>query len=156
MDRAEPPAEDAVGAVPGGIPPGRPRAKMRQTVPLQHLLASALRDSADHVGQMLRLARIETDATLRTWLRLAGILGTIPILAIATFFLGLDALVKIIAALSGAPLISALIVAAPFILVALVLLRLGVRRMALSNLEPWRSWRQTGRPAGPARSRPAA
>ncbi len=129
---------------------------MRQTVPLQHLLASALRDSADHVCQLLRLARIETDATLRTWLRLAGIVGTIPILAIAIFFLGLDALVKIIAALSGAPLISALIVASPFIGVALVLVRLGARRMALSNLEPWRTWRQTGRPSSPARARPAA
>lgn len=129
---------------------------MRPTVPLQHLLASALRDGGDHVGQMLRLARIETDATLRTWLRLAGILGAIPILAIATFFLGLDALVKIIAAVSGAPLIAALIVAAPFIGIALVLARLGVQRMALSNLEPWRSWRQAGRPSGPARPRPTA
>ena len=154
--RAEPLGADAVGAVPGGILSGWPRAPMRQTVPLQHLLAAALRDSADHVGQLLRLARIETDATLRTWLRLAGIVGTIPILAIAIFFLGLDALVKIIAALSGAPLISALIVASPFIGVALVLVRLGARRMALSNLEPWRTWRQTGRPSSSARPRPAA
>ena len=129
---------------------------MRQTVPLQHLLASALRDSADHVGQLLTLARIESDAAVRTWLRLAGILGTIPILAVATFFLGLDALVKIIAALSGAPLVAALIVAAPFIGIALVLVRLGARRMALSNLEPWRSWRRAGRPPGSARPRSAA
>lgn len=128
---------------------------MRQTVPLQHLLGSALRDSADHIGQMLRLARIETDSTIRTWLRLAGILGAIPILAIAIFFLGLDALVKIIAALTGAPLISALIVAAPFIALALGLAYLGVRRMALSNLEPWRTWRRTGSPSSRPRLRSA-
>ncbi len=35
--RTEPPGADAVGAVPGGILSGWPRAPMRQTVPLQHL-----------------------------------------------------------------------------------------------------------------------
>lgn len=118
---------------------------MRRPAPLQQLLAAALRDGAGHVGQVLQLARIETDANLRAWLRLAGIVGTIPILAIATFFLGLDALVKIIAALSGAPLVSAAIVAAPFVAITLVLVRLGMRRLALANLEPWRSWNRSGR-----------
>jgi len=37
---------------------------------------------------------------------------------------------------------AALIVAAPFLIVALGLGWLGLRRMALSNLEPWRTWRQ--------------
>ena len=120
---------------------------MRDSTPLPHLFAAALRDGAGHLGQMLELARIETDANLRTWLRLAGILGTIPILAVATFFLGLDVLAKLLAELSGYPLASALVVASPFIVIALVLARLGLRRMALSNLEPWRSWREKGRPA---------
>lgn len=126
---------------------------MRKAAPLQVLLATAMREGAGHVGQMLHLARTETDANLRAWLRLAGIIGTIPILAIAIFFLGLAALVKMIAALTGAPFVSALVVALPFIVVALVLGRLGVRRMALSNLEPWRSWERTGRGAGPGRAR---
>lgn len=150
---AEPAGADAVGAVPGGSAPGTARPpdpaagkpQMRRPAPLQHLLAAALRDGAGHVGQVLQLARIETDANLRAWLRLVGIVGTIPILAIATFFLGLDALVKIIAALSGAPLTSAAIVAAPFVAITLVLVRLGTRRLALANLEPWRSWRRSGR-----------
>ncbi len=51
----------------------------------------------------MRLARMETDANLRAWIRLAAILGTIPVLAVVTFFLGLDALVKMIAALTGLP-----------------------------------------------------
>lgn len=127
---------------------------MRDNAPLQALLVAALRDSADHVSRMMTLARLETDANLRAWLRLAAILGTIPILAIATFFLGLDALVKIIAALTGAPLVAALIVALPFIAVTLVFVVLGARRLALSNLEPWRTWQRTGRPSarGGARS----
>ncbi len=120
---------------------------MRRDAPLQHLLSAALRDGAGHVSQVLQLARMETDANLRAWLRLAGIVGTIPILAIATFFLGLDALVKIIAALSGAPLASAAVVASPFIAITLVLARLGLRRMALANLEPWRSWQRNGGPS---------
>ncbi len=121
---------------------------MRETAPLHTLLIAALRDGSGHISQMLTLARLETDANLRAWIRLAAILGTIPVLAIVTFFLGLDALVKMIAALTGAPLISALVVALPFIAVALVLAVLGIRRLALSNLEPWRSWARTGRPGG--------
>jgi hypothetical protein len=129
---------------------------VRESTPLPHLVSAALRDGAGHVGQMLALARIETDANVRAWLRLAGIVGTIPILAIATFFLGLDFLAKLLAALSGYPLASALVVALPFIVVALVLARLGLKRMALSNLEPWRTWRESGRPERPRRPRAAA
>jgi uncharacterized membrane-anchored protein len=121
---------------------------VRETAPLQELLIAALRDSAGHMSRVLLLARVETDANLRAWIRLAAILGAIPILAVVTFFLGLDALVKMIAALTGAPLAAAFIVASPFIAVTLALAWLGVRRMALSNLEPWRTWQRTGRPAG--------
>ncbi len=121
---------------------------MRETVPLHTLLIAALRDGSGHVGRMLTLARMETDANLRAWIRLAAILGAIPVLAIVTFFLGLDAVVKMIAALTGAPLVSAFVVALPFIAVAVTLAVLGLRRLALSNLEPWRSWARTGRPGG--------
>lgn len=134
---------------------GKRSAGMRRPAPLQDLFVSALRDGAGHVGDVLRLARMETDANLRAWFKLAGLLGAIPILAVATFFLGLDAMVKIIAALTGAPFVSALIVASPFMAIAGLLTRLGLRRMALSNLEPWRSWQRTGgRPA--AGRRPGA
>ena len=121
---------------------------MRDIAPLQALLVAALRDSAGHTSRLLRLARLETDANLRAWIRLAAIVGTIPILAVVTFFLGLDALVKMIAALIGAPLVAAFIVALPFIAVTLALAFFGARRMALSNLEPWRSWQRAGRPSG--------
>ena len=123
---------------------------MRDNAPLQALLIAVLRESAGHMSRVLLLARTETDANLRAWIRLAAILGTIPILAVVTFFLGLDALVKIIAALTGAPLVAAFLVAAPFIAVTLALAWIGARRMALSNLEPWRTWQRTGRPAGGA------
>ena len=41
--------------------------------------------------------------------------------------------------------VAALIVAAPFLVIALGLGWMGARRMALSNLEPWRTWRQVKR-----------
>ncbi len=128
---------------------------MHDTPPIHALLIAALRDSAGHMSRVMRLARMETDANLRAWIRLAAILGTIPVLAVVTFFLGLDALVKMIAALTGAPLVSAIIVAAPFIAVTLALAWIGTRRMALSNLEPWRTWQRAGRPTGSGPTRPA-
>ena len=106
------------------------------------LLASALRAGAAHVGGLLALARAETDTNLRAILRLTAILGAIPVILIATFFLGLDALVKLVALPLGSEAISALIVSAPFVVVAAALGWFGLRRMALSNLEPWRTWRQ--------------
>ena len=106
------------------------------------LLIAALREGAAHVEALLTLARSEVDGNVRTLVSLVAIVGTIPILLIVTFFLGLDAVVKLLAVLLGSEAPAALIVAAPFLIVALGLGWLGARRMALSNLEPWRTWRQ--------------
>lgn len=109
------------------------------------LLVAALREGAAHIEALLELARAETDGNIRAIVSLIGIVGTIPILLIVIFFLGLDAVVKLLAVPFGSEAPAALIVAAPFLAVALVLGWLGARRMALSNLEPWRTWRQVKR-----------
>jgi hypothetical protein len=109
------------------------------------LLIAALREGTAHVEALLTLARIEVDGNLRAIVSLIAIVGTIPVLLIVTFFLGLDAVVKILAVPFGSEAPAALIVAAPFLAVALVLGWLGARRMAISNLEPWRTWRQVKR-----------
>jgi hypothetical protein len=109
------------------------------------LLVAALRAGAAHIEALLELARTETDGNIRAIVSLIGIVGTIPILLIVIFFLGLDAVVKLLAVPLGSEAPAALIVAAPFLIVALLLGWLGARRMALSNLEPWRTWRQVKR-----------
>lgn len=106
------------------------------------LLVSALRESAAHLEALLTLARTEIDGNVRAIVSLVAIVSTIPVLLIVTFFLGLDAVVKLLAVPFGSEAPAALIVAAPFLIVALVLGWFGLRRMALSNLEPWRTWRQ--------------
>ena len=54
-------------------------------------------------------------------------------------------MVQLLAVPCGAEAPAALIVAAPFLVIALGLGWMGARRMALSNLEPWRTWRQVTR-----------
>ena len=49
---------------------------------------------------------------------------------------------KLLAVPLGSEAPAALLVAFPFIAAAVALGWLGGRRMALSNLEPWRTWRQ--------------
>ena len=109
------------------------------------LLVAALRQGAAHVETLLTLARTEVDGNVRTLVSLVAIVGTIPILLIVTFFLGLDAVVKLLTVLLGSEAPAALIVATPFLIVALGLGWIGARRMALSNLEPWRTWREVKR-----------
>jgi hypothetical protein len=109
------------------------------------LLIAALREGTAHVEALLTLARTEIDGNLRAIVSLIAIVGTIPILLIVTFFLGLDGVVKLLALPLGSEAPAALIVAAPFLVMALWLGWLGARRMALSNLEPWRTWRQAKR-----------
>jgi hypothetical protein len=109
------------------------------------LLIAALREGTAHVEALLTLARTEIDGNLRAIVSLIAIVGTIPILLIVTFFLGLDGVVKLLALPLGSEAPAALIVAAPFLIMALWLGWLGARRMALSNLEPWRTWRQAKR-----------
>jgi hypothetical protein len=109
------------------------------------LLIAALREGTAHVEALLTLARTEVDGNFRAIVSLIAIVGTIPVLLIVTFFLGLDAVVKLLAVPLGAEAPAALIVAAPFLVIALGLGWMGARRMALSNLEPWRTWRQVKR-----------
>jgi hypothetical protein len=109
------------------------------------LLVAALREGTTHVEALLTLARTEIDGNVRAIVSLIAIVGTIPVLLIVTFFLGLDAVVKLLAVPFGAEAPAALIVAAPFLAVALGLGWMGARRMALANLEPWRTWRQVKR-----------
>ncbi|SFE95364.1 phage holin family protein [Methylobacterium sp. 13MFTsu3.1M2] len=109
------------------------------------LLIAALREGTAHVEALLTLARTEVDGNFRAIVSLIAIIGTIPVLLIVTFFLGLDAVVKLLAVPFGAEAPAALIVAAPFLVIALGLGWMGARRMALSNLEPWRTWRQVKR-----------
>lgn len=109
------------------------------------LLITALREGTAHVEALLTLARTEIDGNIRAIVSLVAIIGTIPVLLIVTFFLGLDAVVKLLAVPFGSEAPAALLVAAPFLAVALGLGWMGVRRMALSNLEPWRTWRQVKR-----------
>ncbi|MGU3452142.1 phage holin family protein [Methylobacterium sp. 391_Methyba4] len=109
------------------------------------LLIAALREGTAHVEALLTLARTEIDGNIRAIVSLVALIGTIPVLLIVTFFLGLDAVVKLLAVPFGAEAPAALLVAAPFLAVALGLGWMGVRRMALSNLEPWRTWRQVKR-----------
>ncbi|MBE7247519.1 MAG: phage holin family protein, partial [Actinomycetospora chiangmaiensis] len=59
------------------------------------LLIAALRDGSAHVEALLTLARTEIDGNLRAIVSLIAIVGTIPILLIVTFFLGLDGVVKL-------------------------------------------------------------
>ncbi|MGU3544775.1 phage holin family protein [Methylobacterium sp. A52T] len=109
------------------------------------LLIAALREGTAHVEALLTLARTEVDGNFRAIVSLIAIVSTIPVLLIVTFFLGLDAVVKLLAVPFGAEAPAALIVAAPFLVIALGLGWMGARRMALSNLEPWRTWRQVKR-----------
>ena len=109
------------------------------------LLIAALREGTAHVEALLTLARTEVDGNFRAIVSLIAIVGTIPVLLIVTFFLGLDAVVKLLAVPFGAEAPAALIVAVPFLVIALGLGWMGARRMALSNLEPWRTWRQVKR-----------
>ena len=121
------------------------------------LLGTVLREAAAHLVGLLELARVETDGNIRALVSLAAILGTIPVLLIVMVFLGLDALVKLLAIPLGSEAPAALIVACPFLAAAAVLGWLGARRTALSNLEPWRTWRQVGRRAKrPGASAPAS
>ena len=74
------------------------------------LLVAALRDGATHIEALLTLARTEVDGNIRAIVSLIAIVGTIPVLLIVTFFLGLDATVKLLAVPFGSEAPAALIV----------------------------------------------
>ena len=105
-------------------------------------MLAALREAGTLAARTVTLARVEIDGNLRALVGLVAAGVTIAVLLICAFFVFLDAAVKLIAALIGSEAVAALIVASPFLAVALLLGVMGARRMALKNLEPWRSLRQ--------------
>ena len=106
------------------------------------LTVAALREAGTLAARTLALARTEIDGNLRALIGLLAAGVTIVVLLICAFFVFLDAAVKLIAALIGSEAVAALIVAGPFLTVAVLLAVFGARRMALRNLEPWRSLHQ--------------
>ncbi|KQP61169.1 phage holin family protein [Methylobacterium sp. Leaf108] len=114
----------------------------RPSESLPALLGQALRLGAEHLRQTLALAQIETTGNIRAILGLVTLLGMAVLLVIVSFFLVLAAVVKGLSVLVGSEPLAAVIVAGPFLLASLVLLWLGLRRMALDNLEPRRTERQ--------------
>lgn len=119
----------------------------RKPEPLLALVVEALRLASLHLHQTLTLARIETTGNIRAVLGLVALTGTAVLLLIVTFLLLLGAAVKGLAVLIGSEALAAALVALPFALASLVLLWLGLRRMALENLEPTRTGRQVAKDA---------
>ncbi|GJD96872.1 phage holin family protein [Methylobacterium iners] len=93
------------------------------------LLATALRQASEHLVKTLTLVHIEVDGNIRALMGLLALLATCVLLLLAALFLFLGAIVKALAALIGSEAWAALIVAAPFVLAAAVLMHLAVRRM---------------------------
>ena len=111
------------------------------------LLGDAVRLGGDHLRQTLRLAEAETTGNIRAVLGLVTLVGTALLLVIVSFFLVLSAIVKALAVVIGSEALAAVIVAAPFALASLVMLWIGLRWMALENLEPKRTERQIAKDA---------
>lgn len=109
------------------------------------LLVDAVREAARLTARTLELARVETDGNIRALAGLAAKVLAIAVLVVSAFFVFLDAAVKLLAALIGSEALGAVIVAAPFLGVAAILGLMGARRIALHNLEPWRTMREAER-----------
>ncbi len=109
------------------------------------LVLDAVREGARLTARTLELARVETDGNIRALAGLAAKVLAIVVLVISAFFVFLDAAVKMLAALIGSEAVAALVVAAPFLAVAAILGLMGARRIALHNLEPWRTMREAER-----------
>ncbi|MGV7031667.1 phage holin family protein [Methylobacterium symbioticum] len=116
--------------------------QVREPGSMLALMLAALREAGTLAARTIALARVEIDGNLRALVGLVAACVTIMVLVICAFFVFLDAAVKLLAALIGSEAVAALIVASPFLAIALVLGVIGARRMALKNLEPWRSLRQ--------------
>lgn len=109
------------------------------------LLVDAVREAARLTARTLELARVETDGNIRALAGLAAKVLAIAVLVVSAFFVFLDAAVKLLAALIGSEALGAVIVAAPFLGAAAILGLMGARRIALHNLEPWRTMREAER-----------
>ncbi|WP_375408261.1 phage holin family protein, partial [uncultured Methylobacterium sp.] len=111
------------------------------------LIGQALRLGSEHLQQTLALARIETTGNIRAILGLVTLIGTAVLFVIVSVFLLLIAVVKALAVVIGSEALAAAIVAAPFVLASLTMLWIGLRWMALENLEPKRTERQLAKDA---------
>lgn len=111
------------------------------------LIGQALRLGSEHLKQTLTLARIETTGNIRAILGLVTLIGTAILFVIVSFFLLLIAVVKALAVVIGSEALAAAIVATPFVLASLTMLWIGLRWMALENLEPKRTERQLAKDA---------
>jgi hypothetical protein len=94
------------------------------------LVGMALRQTTDHIGKTLALARVEIDGNLRALFGLLAPFALCALLILSALFVWLGALVKALTALTGSEALSALVVAAPFLAVATVLVTLALRRMS--------------------------
>lgn len=111
------------------------------------LIGQALRLGSEHLHQTLRLARLETNGNISAVLGIVTVFGTAVLFVIVSFFLLLSAVVKALAVVIGSEALAAAIVAAPFALASVAMLWIGLRWMALENLEPKRTERQLAKDA---------
>ncbi|MGE7153795.1 phage holin family protein [Methylorubrum rhodesianum] len=94
------------------------------------LMLAAVREAGTHLGNLLRLSRVEIRGNLRALARLVTLFGGVLLLVLAALVLLLFALRDALAALIGQDGPAALIVALPFLAAAAILTFLGVRRMS--------------------------
>lgn len=97
------------------------------------LLSTALRQTSDHLRNVLELARVEIDGNLRALFGLLAPFVVCVLLIVAALGLFLGALVKALAAVIGSETWAAVVVAAPFLGVATVLSWVALRWMALPD-----------------------
>lgn len=95
------------------------------------LILVAVRESAAHLGRLLRLARIEIRGNLRALAALVLLFGAALLLVLVTLALLLIALRDALAVLLGNEALASLIVALPFLAATAILTWAGVRRMSL-------------------------
>ncbi|MBB5762947.1 putative YccA/Bax inhibitor family protein [Methylorubrum rhodesianum] len=93
-------------------------------------MLAAVREAGAHLGNLLRLSRVEIRGNLRALARLVTLFGGVLLLVLAALVLLLFALRDALAALIGQDGPAALIVALPFLVAAAILTFLGVRRMS--------------------------
>lgn len=94
------------------------------------LLGTALRQTTEHIGKTLTLARVEIHGNVRALFGLLAPFAVGALLILSALFLWLGALVKALAAITGSEVLSALVVAAPFLAIATVLIWLALRWMS--------------------------
>ena len=110
-------------------PSRAPAAAPRRAPASAASLLAAARAASRHAGLLLRLARTEIRGNLRALAALVLLFGGAAGLTVVALFLFLIALRDALAALIGSEPLAGLIVAAPFLGAAGLLIRAGLRRM---------------------------